>query len=56
LDEHMSACVSDFGLARFLCTDHRFGGDNSSSLAGLKGSIGYIAPGEAKFLFCNFHL
>jgi len=44
LDEHMSACVSDFGLARFLRADHRFGGDNSSSLAGLKGSIGYIAP------------
>ncbi|OEL30254.1 putative LRR receptor-like serine/threonine-protein kinase, partial [Dichanthelium oligosanthes] len=39
----MSFIADDFGLARFLHTD-KFGDDNSSSLAGLKGSIGYIAP------------
>ncbi|CAL5042157.1 unnamed protein product [Urochloa decumbens] len=44
LDDCMNACVSDFGLARFMHRDHKFGVDNSSSLAGLKGSIGYIAP------------
>ncbi|KAL6602915.1 hypothetical protein ACP70R_043276 [Stipagrostis hirtigluma subsp. patula] len=43
LDLDMAAYVSDFGLARFLCT--RNGNrDCSESLACLKGSIGYIPP------------
>ncbi|CAL5048423.1 unnamed protein product [Urochloa decumbens] len=45
LDLDMTACIGDFGLARFLSTgsgnEHR---NSSASLARLKGSIGYIAP------------
>ncbi|RLM48744.1 hypothetical protein C2845_PMPSC004514 [Panicum miliaceum] len=45
LDLDMTACVGDFGLARFLCTGGGNGHHNSSaSLAYLKGSIGYIPP------------
>ena len=42
LDEDMTAHVGDFGLARFLSHDSL---RNESSTIGLKGSIGYIAPG-----------
>ncbi|XP_030958703.1 probable LRR receptor-like serine/threonine-protein kinase At3g47570 [Quercus lobata] len=42
LDEDMTAHVGDFGLARFLSHDSS---QNGSSTIGLKGSIGYIAPG-----------
>ena len=42
LDEDMTAHVGDFGLARFLSHDSS---QNESSTIGLKGSIGYIAPG-----------
>jgi serine/threonine protein kinase len=42
LDEDMTAHVGDFGLARFLSHDSL---QNESSTIGLKGSIGYIAPG-----------
>ncbi|XP_058111013.1 putative receptor-like protein kinase At3g47110 [Magnolia sinica] len=38
LDDDMTACVGDFGLARFLSEV------SQSSSVGMKGSIGYIAP------------
>ncbi|XP_062178872.1 probable LRR receptor-like serine/threonine-protein kinase At3g47570 [Phragmites australis] len=44
LDCDMTACVSDFGLARFLCINSASVTNGSTSLSGLKGSIGYIAP------------
>jgi serine/threonine protein kinase len=46
LDLEMTAYVSDFGLARFVCTSSTAVPANSTSLANLKGSIGYIAPGN----------
>ena len=42
LDENMVAHVADFGLARFLSQSTS---EMQSSTLGLKGSIGYIAPG-----------
>ena len=44
LDAEMVAHLSDFGLAKFLSNGSGF--LNSSSIAGPRGSIGYIAPGE----------
>lgn len=44
LDDEMVACLSDFGLAKFL-HNNIISLNNSSSTAGLRGSIGYIAPG-----------
>ncbi|KAF8648363.1 hypothetical protein HU200_064949 [Digitaria exilis] len=44
LDNDMTAHVSDFGLARFLCIDPSSATNSSTGLSGLKGSIGYIAP------------
>ncbi|XP_052142843.1 probable LRR receptor-like serine/threonine-protein kinase At3g47570 [Oryza glaberrima] len=44
LDLEMTAYVSDFGLARFMCANSTAEPSNSTSLADLKGSIGYIAP------------
>jgi hypothetical protein len=46
LDLKMTAHVSDFGLAKFMCASSFEGRASSTSLASLKGSIGYIAPGE----------
>lgn len=43
LDENMAAHVGDFGLARFLFQNPSQG---EISTMGLKGSIGYIAPGQ----------
>lgn len=43
LNSDMTACVSDFGLARFLSIDSSCETNDSTSLTGLKGSIGYIA-------------
>ncbi|XVF84694.1 hypothetical protein PTKIN_Ptkin17bG0058500 [Pterospermum kingtungense] len=43
LDENMAAHVGDFGLARFLSRNPSQG---DSSTMGVKGSIGYIAPGQ----------
>ncbi|EAY84975.1 hypothetical protein OsI_06341 [Oryza sativa Indica Group] len=40
----MTAYVSDFGLARFMSANSTAAPGNSTSLADLKGSIGYIAP------------
>lgn len=46
LDLDMTACIGDFGLARFLSTRSNTQHSTSASLSRLKGSIGYIAPGE----------
>jgi serine/threonine protein kinase len=50
LDLDMTAYVTDFGLARFIFTTRSAHQDRSASLAGLKGSIGYIPPGEIKHM------
>uniref|UniRef100_A0A0D9WRL4 Receptor kinase-like protein Xa21 n=1 Tax=Leersia perrieri TaxID=77586 RepID=A0A0D9WRL4_9ORYZ len=42
LDLDMTACIGDFGLAKFLSTNAQH--NTSASLTRLKGSIGYIAP------------
>lgn len=42
LDDEMTAHVADFGLARFLSQNPA---QSQSSTIGLKGSVGYIAPG-----------
>jgi len=44
LDLEMTAYVGDFGLAKFMCASSTAASANSTSLANLKGSIGYIAP------------
>lgn len=46
----MVAYVSDFGLARFQCTRSNSDRDSLTSLSCIKGSIGYIPPGEIAFL------
>ncbi|KAM0011681.1 putative protein kinase RLK-Pelle-LRR-XII-1 family [Helianthus debilis subsp. tardiflorus] len=43
LDNDMVAHVGDFGLARFLGTSYQ----NNSS--GIRGTVGYIAPGKISF-------
>ncbi|KAL5806950.1 hypothetical protein ACOSQ4_029683 [Xanthoceras sorbifolium] len=42
LDDDMVAHVSDFGLARLLHNNSQ----DQTSTSGLKGSIGYVAPGS----------
>ncbi|XP_052135670.1 probable LRR receptor-like serine/threonine-protein kinase At3g47570 isoform X1 [Oryza glaberrima] len=44
LDDEMVAHVSDFGLAKFLYNDSSMASSTSYSMAGPRGSIGYIAP------------
>uniref|UniRef100_A0A0D3GI65 Receptor kinase-like protein Xa21 n=1 Tax=Oryza barthii TaxID=65489 RepID=A0A0D3GI65_9ORYZ len=44
LDLDMTACIGDFGLARFLSTRSNVQHNTSACLSCLKGSIGYIAP------------
>uniref|UniRef100_A0A0E0BLD5 non-specific serine/threonine protein kinase n=1 Tax=Oryza glumipatula TaxID=40148 RepID=A0A0E0BLD5_9ORYZ len=44
LDEDMVAHVSDFGLAKFICNHSSAGLNSLSSIAGPRGSVGYIAP------------
>ena len=46
LDEDMTAHVGDFGLARFLTKTVSRSSQNPSSSIGMKGTIGYVAPGE----------
>ena len=45
LDNEMIAHVSDFGLARLLSSTNDVS-QNQNSTVGLKGSIGYSAPGK----------
>ncbi|XP_006657084.1 probable LRR receptor-like serine/threonine-protein kinase At3g47570 [Oryza brachyantha] len=44
LDDAMVACLGDFGLAKFLYDSNSSRINGSTSLAGPRGSIGYIAP------------
>ncbi|XP_078174753.1 uncharacterized protein LOC144568319 isoform X2 [Carex rostrata] len=44
IDTDMTALVSDFGLARFLAASHSTSAEVSTTLVGLKGTIGYIPP------------
>ncbi|XP_078175056.1 putative receptor-like protein kinase At3g47110 [Carex rostrata] len=44
IDTNMTALVSDFGLTRFLVASHSTSAEVSSTLHGLKGTIGYIPP------------
>uniref|UniRef100_J3N9P7 Receptor kinase-like protein Xa21 n=1 Tax=Oryza brachyantha TaxID=4533 RepID=J3N9P7_ORYBR len=44
LNDEMVAHVSDFGLAKFLCNDSSRMSITSDSIAGPRGSVGYIAP------------
>lgn len=46
LDGEMTARVSDFGLARFLKQPNDEISQNQSSSTGIKGTIGYAAPGN----------
>ncbi|XP_073365206.1 uncharacterized protein [Aegilops tauschii subsp. strangulata] len=48
LDDNMTAHVGDFGLARFKAgpTQSYFGDSNSASSTVIKGTIGYVAPGD----------
>lgn len=52
LDDDMGAHVSDFGLAKFLCSHSSARLNSLTSIAGPRGSLGYIAPGERSFLSC----
>lgn len=46
LDDNMIARVGDFGLARLLPNaSHPFSSDQTSTI-GIRGSIGYVAPGK----------
>lgn len=44
LNDEMVACLSDFGLAKFLYSDSSTTFSDSSSIVGPRGSVGYIAP------------
>ena len=46
LDDKMVAQVGDFGLARLLSETTTMTSQNKTSSSTLKGSIGYMAPGE----------
>ena len=47
LDSDMTARVGDFGLARFLPgSSHLFSSHLNSSSMGMRGSIGYVPPGN----------
>jgi hypothetical protein len=48
LDEDMTALLGDFGIARFY-VDSRSESTASISSIGMKGTIGYIAPGTCSF-------
>lgn len=50
LDYDLVAHVADFGLAKFL-SDDASSSQNSTSMGVLKGTIGYIAPGNPMIQF-----
>jgi serine/threonine protein kinase len=50
LDDDMTAKVSDFGLSRFLIRPVTLPFQSTSSTSVIKGSIGYIPPGNIKLL------
>ena len=50
LDNEMVAHVSDFGLARLISNTNNFS-DNKTNTTGIKGTVGYVAPGNNSHLF-----
>ncbi|VAH72120.1 unnamed protein product [Triticum turgidum subsp. durum] len=46
LSDNMSARVGDFGISRILQENTSGGMQNSYSSIGIRGSIGYVAPGD----------
>lgn len=53
LDDNMIAHVGDFGLVKFRTdSSTSFGDSNSIFSLAIKGTIGYIAPGNLKILSC----
>ena len=46
LSDNMSARVGDFGISRILQENTSGGMQNSYSSTGIRGSIGYVAPGD----------
>jgi serine/threonine protein kinase len=47
LAEDMSARVGDFGISKFLPENASKRMQNSYSTTGIRGSIGYVAPGDS---------
>lgn len=50
LDNDVIAHVGDFGLARLISTATH-SSENQSSTVGMKGTIGYAAPGKLSYYF-----
>eukprot|EP00268_Persea_americana_P025118 TRINITY_DN24462_c0_g1_i2.p1 TRINITY_DN24462_c0_g1~~TRINITY_DN24462_c0_g1_i2.p1 ORF type:complete len:132 (-),score=20.44 TRINITY_DN24462_c0_g1_i2:92-460(-) len=51
LDEDMNAHVGDFGLARFLSEATSSCSENHTNSRSIKGTIGYVAPGDVISFF-----
>jgi serine/threonine protein kinase len=52
LAEDMSARVGDFGISRILPENASKILQNSNSTIGIRGSVGYVAPGNRNILCC----
>jgi serine/threonine protein kinase len=54
LADDMSARVGDFGLSRILaeCASQTI--QNSNSMFGIRGSVGYVAPGNSNYFILDF--
>ncbi|KAF8701513.1 hypothetical protein HU200_033537 [Digitaria exilis] len=50
LNEDFVACVGDFGLAKILYDSEAEQVINSKSFTGIRGTIGYVAPGNSKYI------
>jgi hypothetical protein len=46
LDDDMTARIGDFGLAKLLLVDGAGAGNTTESTIGIRGTIGYVAPGN----------
>jgi hypothetical protein len=53
LTEDMSARVGDFGISRIISESESIILENSNSTIGIRGSIGYVAPGKC-YVFYSF--
>lgn len=53
LDEYMTAVVSDFGIAKLVIADEGVSDTSNSTTGLLRGSIGYIAPGQINYSQIN---
>ena len=51
LDNEMNAHVSDFGLARLISNAIISSESHETSISGIKGTIGYVSPGNNMFIF-----